>query len=50
MAVLELAGVAADAYLSILDSFLKETTPSASATNAPGTLPKPANALAPPAE
>jgi Fe-S-cluster containining protein len=44
------AGFAADAYLSILDNFLKETIPAASATNAPGTLPKPANAPAPPDE
>ena len=34
------AGFAAGAYLAILDHFLKETTPSTSATNTPGALPK----------
>ena len=36
----EEAGFATDAYLAILDHFLKETAPSGSATNAPGTSPK----------
>ena len=36
----EEAGFAADAYLAILDHFLKETTPSGPATNAPGTSSK----------
>ena len=35
----EEAGFATDAYLAILDHFLKETAPSASATNAPASLP-----------
>ena len=35
----EEAGFAADAYLSILDHFLKETAPSGSTTNAPALSP-----------
>ena len=35
----EETGFATDAYLAILDHFLKETAPSASATNAPASLP-----------
>jgi hypothetical protein len=46
----EEVGFALDAYLSILDHFLKETTPSNSATNAPGTSPKSAPASTPPDE
>ena len=42
----EEAGFAADAYLAILDHFLKETPPASSATNAPasslGSKPDPA--------
>jgi len=37
----EETGFATDAYLAILDHFLKETAPSASATNAPPSLPAP---------
>ena len=33
------AGFATGTYLAILDHFLKETAPSASATNAPASLP-----------
>jgi hypothetical protein len=42
----EEAGFATDAYLAILDHFLKETTPSASTTNMPSRPPasKPAPA------
>jgi hypothetical protein len=36
----EETGFATDAYLAILDHFLKETAPSSSTTNAPGPLPK----------
>ena len=36
----EESGFATDAYLAILDHFLKETAPSGSATNAPAVLPK----------
>ena len=36
----EEAGFATDAYLAILDHFLKETAPSGTATNAPAALPK----------
>ena len=36
----EEAGFAADACLAILDHFLKETAPSGSASNSPGSLPK----------
>jgi hypothetical protein len=36
----EEVGFATDAYLAILDHFLKETAPSASATNAPAASPK----------
>ncbi|MGD0259941.1 MAG: YkgJ family cysteine cluster protein [Verrucomicrobiota bacterium] len=46
----EEAGFAADAYLAILDHFLKETAPSASATNAPATSPKSTPAPAQPDE
>jgi Fe-S-cluster containining protein len=35
------AGFATDAYLAILDHFLKETAPSGSASNSSGSLPKP---------
>ena len=40
-------GFAANTYLAILDHFLKESAPSASATNAPGPSPTP---KAPPIE
>jgi hypothetical protein len=46
----EEAGLAADAYLTILDHFLKETAPANSATNAPARSPGPKPTPAPPAE
>ena len=46
----EEAGFATDAYLSILDHFLKETAPSGSSTNAPSAAPKSAPAPAQPGE
>jgi len=44
------AGFATDSYLAILDHFLKETAPSGTATNAPGTSPKSKTGAASPDE
>jgi hypothetical protein len=46
----EETGFAMDAYLAILDHFLKETAPSGSATNAPATAPRSTPAPAQPDE
>ena len=43
----EEAGFAVDAYLTILDHFLKDTTPSGVTTNAPGATTKPTPAPTP---